>query len=185
MPTSYLANSLDANTPAAWRQLIVTAAAAATPVNLTAYSVTALTANAGTATATTSADHGLLANDKVVIAGATPTGYNGTFTILSVPSTTTFTYAVAGDLATAATGTLTARALLPYRSVRFLGNKAARTANTGTVYLGFSSTNDTQPLAITTGATVALEAAPGTKLLLSDLWLDVATNADGVVIWWH
>lgn len=180
-----LVNLPDACSPGAWRQLIVTAAAAATPVNLTTFSVSSITQAAGTATATAAAAHGLLAGDRVVIAGATPTGYNGTVEVLTVPSTTTFTYKVSAEIATAASGTLTAKALHAYRSARFLGNKAARTANTGTVYLGLEATNDTQPVAITTGATLTLEAVTGAKLMLSDLWLDVATNADGVVIWWH
>ncbi len=180
-----LVNLLDAAAPAAWRQLIVTAAASGTPVNLTTFSISSITQAAGTATATAAAAHGLAVGDRVVVAGATPTGYNGTVEVLTVPSTTTFTYKVSAEIATAASGTLTGQALHAYRSVRFLGNKAARTANTGTVYLGLASTNDTQPIPITTGATLALEAATGAKLFLSDLWLDVATNADGVVIWWH
>jgi hypothetical protein len=180
-----LVNLPDACAPAAWRQWIVTAAATGTPVNVTTLSISAITQAAGTATATAAAAHQLAVGDRVVIAGATPTGYNGTVEVLSVPSTTTFTYKVSAEIATAASGTLTAKALLAYRSARFIGNNAVRTANTGTVYLGLGSTNDTQPIAITTGATLSLEAATGAKLFLSDLWLDVATNADGVVIWWH
>lgn len=180
-----LVNLPDACAPAAWRQLIVTAAASGTPVNLTTFSISAITQTDGIATATAAAAHGLLAGDRVVIAGATPTGYNGTVEVLTVPAATTFTYKVSSEIATAASGTLTGKALHAYRSVRFVGLKAARTANTGTVYLGLTSTNDAQPISIATGVTLALEAATGAKLFLSDLWLDVATNADGVLIWWH
>ncbi len=56
-------------------------------------------------TGTTGAPHGYAAGAKVTIAGASPAGYNGTFTMLSVPSPTTFTYATTTTLDGAATGT--------------------------------------------------------------------------------
>ncbi len=43
-------------------------------------------------TITTTAPHGLLVNDPVVIAGVTDTSFNGIFLVASVPSSTTFTY---------------------------------------------------------------------------------------------
>ena len=58
------------------------------------------------ATATTASAHGLVRGDYVVISGATPTGYNGTFMIQSVPSITSFTYTIATTLSTPATGTI-------------------------------------------------------------------------------
>jgi hypothetical protein len=59
-----------------------------------------------TATATTSVAHGFPNNSKVRISGATPSGYNGVFTI-SNSSGTTFQYTVSSNLANA-TGTITA-----------------------------------------------------------------------------
>lgn len=57
-------------------------------------------------TITTTAAHGFIAGDSVVVAGVTDASFNGTFTIATVPSTTTFTYAqVAGD-ATSGNGTV-------------------------------------------------------------------------------
>lgn len=47
------------------------------------------------ATLTTSAAHGFNVGDSVTVAGVSPTGYNGTFTIQAVPSTTRFSYSVA------------------------------------------------------------------------------------------
>lgn len=46
------------------------------------------------ATAVTSAVHGLAVNDTVLIEGADVANFNGTFTVVSVPSTTSFTYTV-------------------------------------------------------------------------------------------
>jgi hypothetical protein len=61
-----------------------------------------------TATVTTSAAHGFRIGDTVTVAGLTNTELNGTFTILSTPLTTTFTYTTttSGNISsTADTGT--------------------------------------------------------------------------------
>ena len=61
----------------------------------------ALTSNV--VTITTAAAHGYGTGQSVIIAATTTTSVNGTFTITSVPSTTTFTYAlVAADIASVA-----------------------------------------------------------------------------------
>ena len=67
-------------------------------------------------------------------------------------------------------------------SVTIIGNNAARTANTGTVYIGPTSTDNAQPIAITTGQTVTLTFASDQYIDLYDWYLDVATANDGVVI---
>jgi len=66
--------------------------------------VTSLTQSAGTATCTTTAVHGLITGDIVVIRGAQPDGYNKVATV-TVSSTTVFTYAVNSGLSSPATGT--------------------------------------------------------------------------------
>lgn len=70
-------------------------------------SVSSLVSSGTTATLTTSSAHGLKRGDYVTIAGATPSAYNGTFMVESVPSTTTFTYTLASDPADTTTGTIT------------------------------------------------------------------------------
>lgn len=57
----------------------------------------------GVATATTASAHGLTAGQYVKISGVVPAAYNGTVVVLSVPSTTTFTYAPATAPSGAAT----------------------------------------------------------------------------------
>ncbi|MBF0179030.1 MAG: hypothetical protein HQM03_03270, partial [Magnetococcales bacterium] len=65
------------------------------------------TASGQTSTATaTVASHGYAVGDAVTIAGASPSGYNGNVTVLSVPTVNTFTYA-ASQMANAS-GTITA-----------------------------------------------------------------------------
>lgn len=48
-------------------------------------------------TCTTLAAHGLVAGQNVTIAGVTPAGFNGTYQVLSVPTTLTFTISVTGN----------------------------------------------------------------------------------------
>ena len=52
--------------------------------------------NTNTATAVTSTAHGLLAGGSFTMSGASPTNYNGTFTVATVINTTSFTYTVTG-----------------------------------------------------------------------------------------
>src|SRR5713226_776221 len=61
------------------------------------------TENGFLVTITTSAAHGLSAGQSVTVAGVGVTGYNGTFPVVSVPSSTQFTY-IAGASGLAASG---------------------------------------------------------------------------------
>ena len=63
--------------------------------------LTSLTGDGTTATATL-ANHRLQPSDAITIEGATPAGYNGSWTILAVPTSSTFTFSC-----TAATGAAT------------------------------------------------------------------------------
>lgn len=65
--------------------------------------VTSVARSGATVTVTTGAAHGFSNGDSVVIAGATPTAYNGTFAIANV-TTTTFTYGITETPATIAGG---------------------------------------------------------------------------------
>ncbi len=73
----------------------------------TDYSIT-ITQTSGTATATSTEAHGFVRGMQVTIAGADQTEYNGAMTVLTVPSTTTFTFAVDSGATSPATGTITA-----------------------------------------------------------------------------
>lgn len=77
--------------------------------NSTARTVTNKSLTANVATLTTSVAHGFTAGRTVVVAGVDAT-FNGTYTILDAPSTTTFRYnkTAADVLSAAATGTATA-----------------------------------------------------------------------------
>ena len=73
-----------------------TATAAATNT-----AITATTATPFQTTCTTLAAHGLVAGQNVTLAGMTPAGFNGTYQVLTVPTTTTFTISVTGNPGTA------------------------------------------------------------------------------------
>lgn len=71
------------------------------------------------------------------------------------------------------------------KKATFLGKKAFRTDNTSTCFLGTSSTNDEQPFQLPAGGEVAISAAEGCEFNLADWYIDVGTNADGVVCIYH
>jgi len=73
-------------------------------------SVTGITQTAGVATVTYGAVHGRSIGDLVTFYGAGQAGYNIEAEVLSVPTTTTLTYAVDSGTASPATGTITADA---------------------------------------------------------------------------
>lgn len=77
-----------AEVPTFWREIPVTAATVAARV------IASITNSTTTATLTTSTAHGLASGDVIVVTGATPANYNGTYTI-TVTGTTTFTYVMA------------------------------------------------------------------------------------------
>lgn len=61
---------------------------------IAAQTISSITVSSGTATMTTGSAHGLSVGAVIQIAGAVPTGYNGLWTVLTVPSTTTLTFSV-------------------------------------------------------------------------------------------
>ena len=94
----------------------------------TVQSVTSITRVSTTATVTMGAVHGFVTGQTVRIAGAVETDYNGDF-IITVTSTTVFTYTVAGAPATPATGTITAQ-----RIIGITRSGTTATVNTGQVH---------------------------------------------------
>lgn len=73
------------------------------------YRLSSLTQTSGTATATTPTPHGYAVGQVVRIFGSDQAGYNADFLIASVPTTTTFTFAVPTGTVTPSTGVAFAR----------------------------------------------------------------------------
>jgi hypothetical protein len=90
--------------------------------------VTSLTSASTTATATVTS-HGYTTGDSITIIGATPAGYNGTFTVTNT-GTNTFTYPVVAGLATPATGTITSNKPVAYTAANFYSQTQTLTSLT-------------------------------------------------------
>src|SRR5713226_4663491 len=91
-------------------------------------------------TITTTMAHGLTAGQTVVIAGVTDSSFNGTFTISTVPSTTTFTYAQTGTNGTSGGGTVSAGTVKWFVNNVEGGNPASGTISTLGLYTAPSTT---------------------------------------------
>ncbi len=91
-------------------------------------------------TITTTMAHGLSAGQTVVIAGVGDSSFNGTFTISTVPSTTTFTYAQTGTNATSGGGTVSAGTVKWFVNNVEGGNPASGTISTLGLYTAPSTT---------------------------------------------
>lgn len=90
--------------------------------SFSSYSVTlsSLIQSGGVATATVSSSlttGGMRVGDWISISGASPTGYNGSYQITAIPSSTTFQFNVSTSLASPASGTITLRGAADYRYV--------------------------------------------------------------------
>lgn len=69
-------------------------------------SIASLTRTSATATATTTAAHGYSVGDYVTIAGSSIAGWNAKVKVVTVPTSTTFTFTVSPSLTTPATGAM-------------------------------------------------------------------------------
>src|SRR2546423_15010183 len=95
------------------------------------------------------------------------------------PTTLIKTVAATGtpEKMTATAGTYASRMIV-------MGKKAAQTNNTGSVFIGEGSADAAQAVDIATGAKQEFVATPGQVFDLSEWYIDVATNGDGVVVFY-
>jgi len=73
-----------------WREIPVTAA------TVVPRTITSITSTTALATLTTAAPHGLTTGDTVIVSGATPAAYNGSY-VITVTGPSTFTYTMASS----------------------------------------------------------------------------------------
>jgi hypothetical protein len=109
-------------------------------------------------TIATSVAHGYVVNDNITVAAVTNTSVNGAFTIASVPTSTTFTYAQAGtDYAnTADTGTTTSSSYLTAANISGIvsvthGGTGAATLKANNLLVGNGTSSPSVIPAGTTG----------------------------------
>jgi len=89
-------------------------------------------------TCTTPTATGLVAGQKVLIAGLTPTGFNGTTTVLTVPTSNTFTYSNTTGAITGSTGSATA-GISPYIAPYTGTSNAIASTVSNKLFIGSSS----------------------------------------------
>jgi len=123
---------------------------------------TATSGDGTTATITTTNNHNLAVGDIVTVAGITPTGYNGTFSVASTPTTTSFTYAntTTGSQTVAGTVRVYAQASSVSRSAATVGLIVRAAA---------SQVTDIQQWQISDGTVRAYITADGSFLTSSTL----------------
>lgn len=93
------------------------------PITATFVATTAASGDGTTATLTTAVAHNMAVGDMVTVAGVTPTGYNGTFRVTAVPTTTSLSYANAttGAQTVAGTVSVAVQASITMRSAATVG----------------------------------------------------------------
>lgn len=102
-PTTNSLRAVMSGTALSWQGLSVGALSGTALTTNTFYAgttnISAASQSGTLVTITTKANHGFAPGQAVAIAGITPDGYNGTFTVFGVPSATTFTYSNSPGLA--------------------------------------------------------------------------------------
>lgn len=114
--------------------------------NTFTYNLSAPSSLAGTTAQATSVGHGFSSGQSVTIAGATPSAYNGTFTV-TVVDANTFTYALPSGQSVSAVGAISATSTVTNNvtSITHPTSGSSATKNTATVTTssphGFSTNN--------------------------------------------
>ena len=139
--------------------------------------VSSIVVSSGVATVTTATGHGFAVDEAVQISGANEAAFNSTFRVLSVPSSTTLTFALVTEL-TAASGTITVKmAPLGWEKVYSGTNKAVYRSQdvTGTrLYLRADDSN-AQYIAMTMYETMT-DADTGTGVTGPVYWKKSSTS---------
>jgi hypothetical protein len=135
--------------------------------------ITSITYSYTTATVTTATAHNLLAGAQITVSGASPSNYNGSFLIASVPSTTTFTYV----MDTATPGVLQVNTATVVGTVTATGN-----ISVVVTAAGLTGSPKTYPVSVVDGYTASQVAAAIVATLAADTVLSAlytATNPSG------
>jgi hypothetical protein len=66
--------------------------------------------------------------------------------------------------------------------IKIKAQKARGAANTGNVYVGYLPANDSQLEELTPGMEISITAQEGRKIDLSKIYIDAATDGDGVLV---
>lgn len=124
-------------------------------------------------------------NADGLIVRVTPTAPLPTVNTAPSASSSTAAAFVRGTKAPAATGTPEALAAdgTYVQTVTIVALRTGRVANTSSVWIDSTATNDAQLLELIPGAFVTLTAPPGKVIDLNDIYVDSTTLTDGVFFW--
>jgi hypothetical protein len=144
-------------------------------------SVSPVTPSLGYAQLTTSAAHGFAVGDAIVVAGITPSGYNGQYIVHSIPSTTTFVIETT-QVASATVSSATAKRAVDITNPDLIFVREG-TVNKMTMW---SPSSASWPVIGTDSITfavkqVAAKLATTSNITIADALLD-ALSIDGVVL---
>lgn len=123
----------------------------------------------------------VLANDTTPLPVTSTPASGSTIGLAANASTTAVTWTQATKTVTASgTPEALAASTTLCESVILEAKKARGTDNTGNVWIGVTTANDTQLLMLAPGQALELSAPAGKKIDLALIYVDVATNADGI-----
>jgi len=73
---------------------------------------------------------------------------------------------------------------LNVNSITLIGKKTYQTTNTSAVYIGFTNANGEQGVTIDPGGSAVIKDSktPPRTISVSNIWLDVSTAGDGVIV---
>jgi len=133
------------------------------------------TSTAGTATITTTSAHNIGSGDLVVVAGITPTGFNGTYVVTAVPSATAISYvnATSGPQTVAGTISVYAQTSIVSRSA----------ATTGLVVKGATSqASNLQEWQNSGGTALATVSSAGAMRAGDNVYANALVGATGTAL---
>ena len=134
---------------------------------------TAASGTGTTATITTTSNHNLAVGDRVTVAGVTPTGYNGTYILTAVTSTTlSYANATTGAQTVAGTVSVDAQASITARSAGTAGLIIRTAASAATDALQIQSSTGSVAAAFSTGS--------GLPALALGAYLNFSANSQGI-----
>lgn len=179
-----ITSKLKGLTYAKLRHFYRTTSSAMTPAGLTRFTSVTVTQSGSVLTLTSaSLAPFLLPGDDVTLSGGSVPAYVGRWRVNTVVGNT-FTL-VSDTFVGGGAATVTVDANFEFHRAVMFAKKAPQTDNTGSVFIGPSSTTLLNGIELAVGVPYSLDPAPGCKLDLADLQFEVATANDGIYITFH
>jgi type IV pilus assembly protein PilY1 len=146
------------------------------------FTITSLTRSGTTVTATTGSTHPYIVGNSVTISGANGSRYNGTYTVTSVPTSTSFTYTIIDSPTAATTGGTADLGTTHTNGITFTSANITRDAthsdNTSIVTISVSSGNLNSAYAVGAKVNVSGVTPSGYNVTLASI-TGIGTSCPG------